>query len=151
MRYIAVAWAFRHVKSRATQLFVKQIVPANNIEDITTYNNIEDIYIASHYWLFVRGILQWQVDSPHKGLVMQMFPCHDVIMAWMNVIMARIYEQPLDRLWYSINAGVVTLRSLWLVSHHTKHNKAKTVCIWCAGFPDWLFNSLRPRDAYMHQ
>ena len=32
---------------------------------------------APHYWPFVRGFLQWPMDSPHKGQVMRnAYPCH---------------------------------------------------------------------------
>ena len=39
-------------------------------------NNRENIK-ALHYWYFVRGILLWMGDSPHKGPRMQkVFPCY---------------------------------------------------------------------------
>ena len=36
-------------------------------DDVATWNGFP------HYWLFVRGIHRWPVDSPHKGLVMQSY------------------------------------------------------------------------------
>ena len=60
------------INSPAPQLFVPQIVQDNN--------NNKKKSKAQHYWPFVRGIHQSLVDSPHKGLVMQiLFPCHDVL------------------------------------------------------------------------
>ena len=42
---------------------------------------------------FVRGIHRWAVDSPHKGPVTRkMCPFDDVIMYWMNLQVACLYE-----------------------------------------------------------
>ena len=35
---------------------------------------------STFYRPFMRGIHQWLVDSPNKGLMWKGFPCHDVIM-----------------------------------------------------------------------
>ena len=69
-----ITWASCHLKSLAIWQVVQQLVPANNKET-------REALKILHYWLFVRGIHQSLVDSPHKGPIMQKaFPCHDVIM-----------------------------------------------------------------------
>ena len=69
--YSDMLWASWHLKSGSTQLFVWQLNPANHKETMET----------PYCWLVVRGIHQWPVDSPHKGLVMQkLFHCNYIIM-----------------------------------------------------------------------
>ena len=66
--YSDVTWSSWYLKTPATELFVEQLVQGN------IKRNIKD------HWTFVRGILQWLVDSPHKGPVTQTaFPCHDIL------------------------------------------------------------------------
>ena len=48
-------------------------------------------YQCSDYCLFVRGIYQWLVDSPHKGSVMlQTYPCHHkrvvLLLFWRDIL-----------------------------------------------------------------
>ena len=61
MQHSDIRWVSWHLKSLATRLLVQQLVKANNKETST----------CLHYWPFVRGIHLSQVDSPHKGPVMQ--------------------------------------------------------------------------------
>ena len=56
-RHSDITWESWHLKSPATQLFVHQHVKVN----------IEENTKALHHLLFMKGILWWQVDSPHKG------------------------------------------------------------------------------------
>ena len=58
-----------HLKSLTTQLFVQQLVQANNKENIKPY-----------YRPFLREIHCWAIDSPHKGPVTrEKFAYHAVI------------------------------------------------------------------------
>ena len=50
-----------HEQSPASQQFVQQHVQGKNKENSK----------VMYYWLFVRGIQQWPLDSPHKWPVMQ--------------------------------------------------------------------------------
>ena len=99
--YIAMCYAlvFGHVESLATQLLVQQLVQANHkqnikavhmplgisyywlletvlfftLQELIQTNNKQNMKLLN-YWPFVQGI--HQVDSPHKGPVMQkIFPC----------------------------------------------------------------------------
>ena len=70
--YNGITWVSSCLKLLVTQLFVHQHVQVNNKEK-------KDQVL--HYWLFVRGIQWWLVDSPHQGLEMQkILPCCDVTM-----------------------------------------------------------------------
>ena len=75
-------------------------------------------------WPLVRGILWWLVDSHHSGPVMgQTFPCHDVIMAWINLLMVRIICISLSLCpiyaWVLVTlATPKRIAVLWTVSNH---------------------------------
>ena len=58
------------LKSLTMGLFVQELVPVDKIKDIND----------SHYWLFVRNIYRWQVNTPNKRPVMWWtFLCFNVI------------------------------------------------------------------------
>ena len=65
--YSGITWASWHPKSLTTRLFVQQTINSNKNNQCPA--SLESLSP------------QWQMDSPHKGPVMQKaFPCHNPIM-----------------------------------------------------------------------
>ena len=77
-----IVWVLRHLNSLATSLFVWQLPWVNTKE-------------KHAYWLIVREIDQWLLDTPHKGPVMQTtYRFNDVIIIVSLSSKMLLYEVP---------------------------------------------------------
>ena len=74
-----------HLKLPATPAFVQRYIQANNHENIK----------IPHYWSFGGGIHRWQVDSPHKGQLMQKAFLYHVFIMESTTSIAILYSDML--------------------------------------------------------
>ena len=91
-----VTGALWGLKSPATRLFVRQLVPNNTNKDIK----------AQHYWHFVKEIHRWPADPPQKG-----YSNAEAVFMW--------WHHPVGMGPQMISRGSLAYRS-WRIQYWTK-------------------------------
>ena len=99
-------------KSPVTQMFVHQVVQANNKEHTK----------APHHWPYVMGIQRCPVDPPHKGPVMR------TAMLWRHQTLRQPFA---ESTWWATHLGYMPrMRSPSSATHNDRHR------YFLDGYPD---------------